>query len=86
MKKYLEKKNNIIRFIDQKKNINYQMYLIYQPDSGSFSVDLKEGDFFYEWFSIEKGLVVKSGSVKVNGGNQNFDPPFFGKAIMYLWR
>jgi len=59
-------------------------YLIYQPDSGSFTVKLNAGTYSYEWFNPDTGAVVESGTVTVNDGNKSYTPPFSGDAVLYL--
>ena len=56
-------------------------YLVYQPDSGEFSVSLKAGEYAYEWFDPSG---VESGSLVAAGGNHSFKPPFGGGAVLYL--
>jgi hypothetical protein len=59
-------------------------YLVYQPDSGEFSVSLKAGEYAYEWFDPSKGSGVESGSLVAAGGNHSFKPPVGGGAVLYL--
>ncbi len=59
-------------------------YLVYQPGSGEFSVNLATGNHAFEWFDPAKGSVASTGSVKTAGGNQAFTPPFSGPAVLYL--
>jgi hypothetical protein len=61
-------------------------YLVYQPDSGQFTVDLKafpEKTFLVEWFDPEAGDTISG--MPVAGGNIfTFEPPFGGSAVLYL--
>lgn len=59
-------------------------YLIYQPGSGSFTVNLVAGTYWYEWFDPEAGTVVGSDAVTAVGGNKSFNPPLSGEAVIYL--
>ena len=59
-------------------------YIIYQPNSGSFSVNMAAGHYFYEWFNPEVGIMEESGTIDVADGNINFTPPFSGDAVLYL--
>jgi len=58
-------------------------YLVYQPSSGSFWVNLAAGTYDYEWFNSDVGAVASTGSITVRGGNSSFTPPF-GGAVLYL--
>ena len=59
-------------------------YLVYQPSSGSFIVDLLKGTYQYEWLNPTTNRVVSSGDLSVSGGNRSFRPPFRGDAVLYL--
>ena len=61
-----------------------QEYLVYQPKTGEFSVDLTAGSYAFEWFNPTTGSVASTGSVKAAGGKQAFTPPFSGPAVLYL--
>ena len=61
-----------------------QEYLVYQPESGAFTVNLPEATYSYEWFNPATGAAAASGSLKVSGGNQSFTPPFGNDAVLYL--
>ncbi|MDP1689289.1 MAG: Ig-like domain-containing protein [bacterium] len=61
-----------------------QEYLIYQPGSGAFTVNLSAKTYNYEWFNTVTGVVSGTGSVIAVGGNQSFTPPFTGEAALYL--
>lgn len=62
-----------------------QEYLIYQPDAGSFTVDLVARDYSYEWFNPDTGSVSETGDISASGGSQSFTPPFSGDAVLYLY-
>jgi hypothetical protein len=59
-------------------------YLVYQPDSGTFTVDLSGGTYQYEWFNPSKNRIGSSGTLSVSGGNLSLKPPFGGDAVLYL--
>ena len=61
-----------------------QEYLVYQPGSGSFSVNLAAGTYGYEWFDPKVGNISGAGTVTVSSGNKSFTPPFSGDAVLYL--
>ena len=61
-------------------------YLIYQPESGSFTVNLEgfvDRVFSLEWFRPETGDTIPGASVD-GGSTITLDPPFNGMAILYL--
>lgn len=60
-------------------------YLVYQPISGSFAVNLIPGDYDYEWFNPSSGSVVQTGTRVVSGGSESFTPPFSGDAVLYIY-
>jgi hypothetical protein len=60
-------------------------YLVYAPNGGEFTVDLRgvSGMVSVEWFNPESG--VKTAAAAVSGGaNRSFTPPFSGDAVLYL--
>jgi hypothetical protein len=60
-------------------------YLIYQPKSGEgFSVELRAGAYYYEWFDPAEGAAVGEGRIDSRGGAQQFKAPFEGEAVLYL--
>jgi hypothetical protein len=62
-------------------------YLIYNPNSGQFRVDLTpvSGTLYIEWFNPEDGSILQAGTTE-GGSNKNFTPPFSGDAVLYLHR
>jgi hypothetical protein len=58
-------------------------YLVYQPASGAFTVDLRAGTYTYEWFRPETGSGAGRGSLTVEG-RRELTPPFNGDAVLYL--
>lgn len=58
-------------------------YLVYQPDSGPFTVNLLAGRYAVEWFNPHTGLTTLGESVSF-GGNKSFTPPHHGMAVLYL--
>jgi len=61
-------------------------YLVYQPESGGFSVDLAAGTYSYEWFNPVTGTKAAAGSVAGESGEKYFNAPFSGDAVLYLKR
>jgi hypothetical protein len=59
-------------------------YLVYQPGSGGFSVNLLAGTYQYEWLNVRTGAVAARGSVTASNGSRTFSPPFSGQAVLYL--
>ncbi len=59
-------------------------YLVFQPDSASFSIDLKAGNYLAEWFNPLTGRVAKTENIRADGKRIELTPPFVGKSILYL--
>ncbi len=59
-------------------------YLAYQPNTGSFTVNVSSGTYSYEWFNPQTGNVVATGTLTASGGSKQFSPPFTGDAVLYL--
>jgi hypothetical protein len=59
-------------------------YLVYQPASGGFSLEVVAGTYTYEWFNPTTGAVAATGTVGASGGPQVLTPPFSGPAVLYL--
>ena len=59
-------------------------YLIYQPESGEFSVKLLEGAYFLEWFDPRTGKITKSDNAAIHGGKCFFRTPFGGDAVLHI--
>lgn len=59
-------------------------YLVYQPSSGSFAVNLVAGTYQYEWFDPSTNRISSSGAFSVSDGNHSFSPAFSGDAVLYL--
>jgi len=49
-----------------------------------FSVKLEAGTYRYEWIDPTKGKNAGNGSVRANGGAQQFKALFKGDAVLYL--
>jgi hypothetical protein len=62
-------------------------YLVYQPRSGSFTVDLRSAAhrFSVEWLDPDRDA-VRSGPSVQGGEVVTFDAPFPGEAVLYLRR
>jgi hypothetical protein len=58
-------------------------YLVYQPGSGSFSVNLQSGTYQVEWLNPANGQTSSGGTVN-GGGSPSFNPPFSGDAVLYV--
>ena len=59
-------------------------YLVYQPYSGSLTVNIQSGTYSYEWFNTATGSVAGAGRITDSGGIRSFTPPFSGPAVLYL--
>ncbi|MCP5005508.1 MAG: hypothetical protein GY941_16455 [Planctomycetes bacterium] len=59
-------------------------YLIYQPNTGSFKVNLEAGKYDFEWFRPKTGEVFSTGTVNSQAGKRSFTPPFGGTVVLYL--
>jgi len=60
-------------------------YLVYQPRAGeTFSLQLKPGVYYSEWFDPEKAVVAATDRIESSGGPLFFSPPFGGDAALYL--
>ena len=59
-------------------------YIVYQPDSGEFTVELAAGTYNYEWFNPVSGTRVAGGALTSKGGSRSFSAPFAGDAVLYL--
>ncbi|MGA9207281.1 MAG: hypothetical protein WB347_05745, partial [Terriglobales bacterium] len=59
-------------------------YIVYQPDSGEFTVELAAGTYNFEWFSPVAGTRVAAGALVSEGGPRSFSAPFAGDAILYI--
>lgn len=59
-------------------------YLVYQPGSGAFTVNLAQGSYVAEWLNPASGAVSAAGSITASGGSQSFTPPFSGPAVLYV--
>jgi len=61
-------------------------YLIYQPESSPFTVNLEcfsERTFLVEWFNPETGDATSKTSA-TGGAGITFNPPFGGSAVLHL--
>lgn len=63
-------------------------YLVYRPGGGdeTFTVTLPAGTYAYEWFDPGAGKSAGAGEVKVPGGDQKFQTPLAGDALLLLTR
>jgi hypothetical protein len=58
-------------------------YLIYQPGSGTFSVNLAPGRYAAAWFNPGRHISLPRFVIATNG-TTTFTPPFQGPAVLYL--
>jgi hypothetical protein len=58
-------------------------YLVYQPGSGAFTVNLPAGTYNYEWLNTRTGAVTSTGNVTAGGGNKSFSPTT-SEMLLYL--
>jgi hypothetical protein len=58
-------------------------YLVYQPGSGAFTVNLAAGTYAAEWFNPATGAASPGATVS-GGAVVSFTPPFGGTAVLYL--
>ncbi|UCD28775.1 MAG: hypothetical protein JSV03_17140, partial [Planctomycetota bacterium] len=61
-----------------------EQYIVYQPGTGQFTVDLPAKIYGYEWFDPETGTVEDIGTIVWGGGNYTFTPPFDGRAVLFV--
>jgi hypothetical protein len=59
-------------------------YLVYQPGSGAFTVNLAAGRYDFEWFDPVDGVVSATGTLRAATGDYTFVPPLAGEAVLYL--
>lgn len=59
-------------------------YLIYQPNTGSFTANVVGGTYHYEWFNPSTGTIISNGSMNLSNGKNTFNPPFSDDAVLYL--
>jgi hypothetical protein len=60
-------------------------YLVYQPNSEqTFTVNLLEGTYTYEWFNPANSTAAQTGSFTVSAGDRSFTAPFAGEAVLYV--
>ena len=61
-------------------------YLVFQPDSGPFTLRIEAGDYEFEWFDPNSGTVMKKGILTASTQNRQFLAPFSGEAVLFLKR
>jgi len=59
-------------------------YLVYQPGTSEFTVDLPKGRYSFEWFNPVSGKKAGEGSFTAETGRKSFVSPFHGDAVLYL--
>ena len=60
-------------------------YLVYQPYTRPFTLQLAPGTYQIEWFNPATNLVATTGSVTASSREQSFTAPFAGDAVLYLF-
>lgn len=61
-----------------------QEYLVYQPESGEFSLNLTAERYAFEWLDSTNGAIKSAGSIQAAAGSQSFTAPFSGPAVLHL--
>jgi hypothetical protein len=61
-------------------------YLVYQPGTGEFTVDLAAGTYVYEWFNPSGRETSLAGLFTTDSGSKTFSSLFTGDAVLYLKR
>jgi hypothetical protein len=59
-------------------------YLIVQPESGAFTLEMQRGTYSYEWLDPNTASTADRGVVSLMAGKNTFTPPFSGSAVLYL--
>jgi hypothetical protein len=61
-------------------------YLVYEPNGGSFSVNLSATTrtLNVEWLNPSTGAITTGGIISGGSASQSFTPPFSGDAVLYL--
>jgi hypothetical protein len=60
-------------------------YLVYQPAPGAkFILQLKPGNYQFEWFNPVDGKTAAAGQIKIESGASQFKAPFENDAVLYL--
>jgi hypothetical protein len=60
-------------------------YLVYQPAPGAkFTLQLKPGNYQFEWFNPVDGKTAAAGQIKIETGASQFKAPFENDAVLYL--
>jgi hypothetical protein len=59
-------------------------YLVYQPQSGAFTLNLVPGNYHYEWLNPATNSIASSGTLPVSDSHHTFSPAFGGDAVLYL--
>ncbi|TMQ05007.1 MAG: hypothetical protein E6J90_50100 [Deltaproteobacteria bacterium] len=59
-------------------------YLVYQPSSGAFTLNVLAGAYQLEWFNPATGRVAQSGMTTLPAEQHTFTPPFSGDAVLLL--
>lgn len=60
-------------------------YLVYQPYTRPFTLQLAPGTYQIEWFNPATNLIASTGSVTGSTGDQSFTAPFAGDAVLFLF-
>lgn len=58
-------------------------YIVYQPESGAFTVRLAPGTYRYQWHNPSTGNGAGEGSLTAGEGGTELTAPFEGDAVLY---
>ena len=61
-------------------------YIVYQPESGAFTVRLAPATYRYEWHNPSTGNAAGEGSLAAGEGGTELTAPFEGDAVLYAVR
>jgi hypothetical protein len=61
-------------------------YLVFQPNTGAFTVTLVAGTYTQEWFDPVARTTTAAGTLTATAGSRSFTAPFAGPAVLYLHR
>jgi hypothetical protein len=60
-------------------------YLVYNSAAeGPITVNLKAGTYNCEWFNPSNGKIESTNTIEAKDGDQTFEPPFKGDAVLYI--
>jgi len=59
-------------------------YLVYQPETGPFDVNVVAGPYQFEWFDPSTHETIETGQKELADGSTRFTPPVDGTVVLYL--